>query len=158
MQKIAEKLTNHKINVKALPEIRWKRQGEIRKREYSMYFSSGIKQGMYGTSFILNKKTTKAIIQFEPINDRMCKIRLQGKFFKITIINVHAPTEETDDENVESLYDMLQVCDKVAKHDLLVTLGDFNAKIGQEESIRKSLETQPTPNNKSKRRESMPTS
>ena len=63
-------------------------------------------------------------------------IRLQGKFSKITIINVYAPTEDTEEESVDMFYNTLQqMCDKVSKHDLLIVLGDFNAKIGQFEKV-----------------------
>lgn len=39
MQEIAEKFIEHKIDVTALQEIRWKGHGEIRKKYYSMYYS-----------------------------------------------------------------------------------------------------------------------
>lgn len=56
------------------------------------------------------------------------------KCSKITMTNVYAPTEEAEDESVESFYDTLhRECERVPKHDLLVILGDFNARIGREE-------------------------
>ena len=65
------------------------------------------------------------------IRDRMCMIRLHGKFSKI--INVYTLTEES----MDMFYDTLQqMCDKLSKHDLIV-LGDFNAKIEQQEQFEK---------------------
>jgi hypothetical protein len=35
-------------------------------------------------------------------------LRIKGKFFNYTIINVHAPTEVSAEEEKESFYDLLQ--------------------------------------------------
>ena len=45
---------------------------------------------------------------FEPINERICKLCLKGKYHNITIINIHAPTEEKDEETKEHFYAELQ--------------------------------------------------
>ena len=88
--------------------------------------------------FILSKRARQAMIHFEPVNDQMFMICLQGKFSKIIIINVYAPNEDTEEESVDMFYDTLQqMYDKVSKHNLLIVLGDFNAKIGQEEHFEK---------------------
>jgi endonuclease/exonuclease/phosphatase family metal-dependent hydrolase len=69
---------------------------------------------------------------FEPINERICKLRLKGKY-NITIINIHAPTEEKDEDTKERFFaELQQIQGKVPKHDLLLILGDYNAKIGRE--------------------------
>jgi hypothetical protein len=47
---------------------------------------------------------------------------------------VYAPTEDSEDEIVDEFYETLQsVCDEVPKHDAIITLGDFNAKLGKEQ-------------------------
>ena len=52
-------------------------------------------------------------------------------------MNVYAPTEDTEDEIVDEFYETLQVvCDKITKHDAIITLGDFNAKLGKEQSCK----------------------
>ena len=75
---------------------------------------------------------------FEPINERICKIRLKGKYHNITLINIHAPTEENDDDVKEQFYaELQQVQEKVPKQDQLIILGDCNAKIGRENAYQK---------------------
>jgi hypothetical protein len=34
------------------------------------------------------------IIDFEPVNDSICKIRVKLKFYNLTVTSIHAPTEE----------------------------------------------------------------
>jgi len=43
-----------------------------------------------------------SIIDFEPINSRMCKVRIKGKFYNTTVVNICAPTESANEEQKES--------------------------------------------------------
>ena len=64
----------------------------------------------------------------------MCKLRLKGKFHNLTIINIHAPKEDKEEEIKEQFYEELQrIQDRVPKHDITIIMGDMNAKLGKEE-------------------------
>uniref|UniRef100_A0A2C9LI22 Endonuclease/exonuclease/phosphatase domain-containing protein n=1 Tax=Biomphalaria glabrata TaxID=6526 RepID=A0A2C9LI22_BIOGL len=77
------------------------------------------------------------VIGFKPVSDRLCSLRLKGKFFNISFINIHAPTEDADDSTKEAFYDELErIYDEAPKHDIKIVLGDFNAKIGKEPVFR----------------------
>lgn len=86
------------MDITALQEIRWKGSGEIQKHSYLLYYSGGSRQGMHGTGFILNKRSRRAVIHFEPINNWICKICYKGKFSNITILSVYAPIEDAEGE------------------------------------------------------------
>jgi len=139
MQEVAEQILQTDLQVVALQEIRWKGKSQIKKDKYNLYYSCKEDQtGYLGTGFIVKKEITKNVMGFEPINERICKIRLKGKYHNITLINIHAPTEEKDDNVKEQFYaELQQVQEKVPKHDLLVILGDCNAKIGREKAYQK---------------------
>ena len=81
---------------------------------------------------------TQGVLGFETINERMCKLRIKGKFYNMTIISVYAPTEDQNKRNVEDkerFYNKSSdVCDKTPRNDALVLLRDFNAKTGKEHS------------------------
>jgi endonuclease/exonuclease/phosphatase family metal-dependent hydrolase len=92
------------------------------------------------TGFLVKKETVKNIMGFEPINERISKLRLKGKYHNITIINIHAPMEEKDEETKERFYaELQQIQEKVPKHDLVITLGDYNAEIGRERASKKVI-------------------
>jgi hypothetical protein len=77
---------------------------------------------------------------FEPRNERISKLRLKGKYHNITIINIHKPTEEKDEETKERFCaELQQIREKVPKHDIVITLGDYNAKIGRERAYQKVI-------------------
>jgi hypothetical protein len=83
--------------------------------------------------FIIKRSLQRSIIDFEPISLRLCRIRIKGKFYNTKIINVYAPTENSKEEQKEQFYeDISRCCDQILKHDALLILGDFNAKIRKE--------------------------
>ena len=49
-----------------------------------------------------------AILGYNLKNDRMISVRFQGKKFNITIIQVYAPTSNTEEAEVERFYEDLQ--------------------------------------------------
>jgi hypothetical protein len=66
----------------------------------------------------------------------MLYITLQGHWCDI-VLNVHAPTEDKDDDIKDSLYKELeQVSDQLPRYHMKIFVGDFNAKIGREEIFK----------------------
>jgi len=80
-------------------------------------------------------------MNFEPINERMWKLRIKRKFYNMTIISICATTEDENKRNaedVEQFYNKLSdVCNKTPRNDALILLGDFNAKIRKEYSNKR---------------------
>ena len=64
-------------------------------------------------------------------------VRLQGKPFNITVIQVYAPTSNTEEAEVEQYYEDLQdLLELTPKKDVLLIIGDWNAKVGSQETPR----------------------
>jgi hypothetical protein len=133
MAEIANELLQYDLDITALQEIRWKGYGRIKKQKYILLYSGAEKQGEQGVGFVIKRSLENSIIGFEPINSRLCKVRIKGIFFNITMVNAYAPTENATEEQKEQFYeDLNRCCDQIPKHDALLILGDFNAKIGKE--------------------------
>ena len=65
-------------------------------------------------------------------NDLCC---LQGKPFNITVIQVYAPTSNAEETEVEQFYEDLQDLGELTpKKDVLFLIGDWNAKVGSQET------------------------
>ena len=67
----------------------------------------------------------------------MIFVRLQGKPFNITVIQVYAPTSNAEETKVDWFYEDLQDLLQLApKKDVLFIIGDWNAKVGSQETPR----------------------
>ena len=64
----------------------------------------------------------------------MISVRFQGKPFNITVIQLYAPTSNAEVEwFYEDLQDLLKL---IPKKDILFIIGDWNAKVGSQETPR----------------------
>ena len=65
----------------------------------------------------------------------MISVRFQGKPFNITVIQAYAPTSNTKEAEGEWFYEDLQdLLELTPKKDVLYTIGDWNAKVGSQET------------------------
>ena len=65
----------------------------------------------------------------------MISVRFQGKPFNITLIQVYAPTGNTEEAEVEQFYEDLQdLLELTPPKDVLFIIGDWNAKVGSQET------------------------
>ena len=67
--------------------------------------------------------------------DRMISVHFQGKAFNITVIHVYSPTSNAEEAEVEWFYEDLQnLLERKHKKDVLFIIGDWNAKVGSQET------------------------
>ena len=65
----------------------------------------------------------------------MISVHFQGKSFNITVIQVYVPTSNAEEAEVEWFYEDLQnLLELTPKKDILFIIGDWNAKVGNEET------------------------
>ena len=67
-------------------------------------------------------------------NNRMISVRFEGKPFNITVIQGYAPTRNAEEAEVERFYADLQYLELTLKKDVLFIIGDWNAKVGSQET------------------------
>ena len=65
----------------------------------------------------------------------MISVRLQGKPFNIMVIQAYAPNSNGEEAEVEQFYEDLQdLLGLTPKKDVLFIIGDWNAKVGSQET------------------------
>ena len=66
----------------------------------------------------------------------MIFVRFQGKPFNITVIQAYAQTSNAEEAEVEQFYEDVQdLLELTPKGDVLFIIGDWNAKVGNQETL-----------------------
>ena len=107
--------------------------GEFNSDDHYIYYCGQESLRRNGVALIVNKRVRNAVLGCSLKNDRMISVRLQGNPFNITGIQVYAPTSNAEEAEVEWFYeeDLLEL---TPKKDVLFIIGDWNAKVGSQET------------------------
>ena len=84
---------------------------------------------------MVNKRVQNAVLRCNLKNERMISVCFQGKPFNITVIQAYAPTSNAEEAEAEWFYEDLQdLLELTPKTDVLFIIGDWNAKVGSQET------------------------
>ena len=84
---------------------------------------------------MVNKRVQNAALGCNLKNDRMISVCFQGKLFSITVIQVCGQTSNAEEAEVEWFYkDLQDLLELTHKKDVLFIIGDWNAKVGSQET------------------------
>ena len=84
---------------------------------------------------MVNKRVQNAVLGCNLKNNRMISVPHQGKPFSIKVIQVYAPISNAEEAEVERFYEDLQgLLELTPKNDVLFIIGDWNVKVGSQET------------------------
>ena len=84
---------------------------------------------------MVNKRVQNAVLGCNLKNDRVISVCFQGKPFNIPVIQVYAPTSNTEEAEVEWFYEDLQdLLELTHTKNVLFIIGDWNAKVESQET------------------------
>ena len=109
--------------------------GEFNSDDHYIYYCGQESLRKNGEAIIGNKRVRNAVLGYNLKNDRMISVHFQGKPFNKTVIQVYAPTSNTEEVEVEWFYEDLQdLLELTRPKDVLFIIGDWNAKVGSQET------------------------
>ena len=82
--------------------------GKFNSDDHYVYYCGQESLRRNGVALIVNKRVWNAVLGFSLKNDRMILVHFQGKAFSITVIQVYAPTTDTEETEVGQFYKDLQ--------------------------------------------------
>ena len=105
---------------------------------YQLVTSSASKNSqnstVHGNGVLLSPKASSNLLSLEPISPRIMVLELDGNP-KTTVVCVYSPCNNSPIEEIDDFYTTLRTTiEQVPPHNFLVLAGDFNAKLGPEES------------------------
>ena len=128
-------LRKYKIAIAAIQETRWTKltPRAFVSSKYNIYTSSQTNKHEFGTAFFVDSNFNHLVKNFTPINERLCILRIKGRFFNYSLINIHAPTNDSEEEAKDQFYEQLErAYSACPKNDVKLVMGDANAKVGRE--------------------------
>ena len=85
LRHLVNEVGKYKFDIVTLQET--KQSGyEVMEVGDCVFLNSGGEKERLGTGFLINRELKELIVDFQPISERICLIRLRGKYQKITII------------------------------------------------------------------------
>ena len=123
------------VDILGISELKWTGVGEFNSDDHYIYYYGQESLRRNGVASMVNKRVRNAVLGCTLKNDRMISVRLQGKPFNITVIQAYAPTSNAEKAEVEQCYEDLQdLLEVTPKRDVLFIIGDWNAKVGSQET------------------------
>ena len=123
------------IDILGISELKWTGMGEFNSDDHYIYYCGQESLKGTGVAIIVNKRVWSTVLGYNRQNDRLIPVRFQGKPFNITIIQVYAPTSNTEEAEVEQFYEDLQdLLELTPQKDVLFIIGDWNEKVGSQET------------------------
>ena len=123
------------VDILGISELKWTGMGELNSDDHYIYYCGQESLRRNGVAIMVNKRVWNAVLGCNLKNDRTISVRFQGKPFSITVIQVYAPTSNAEEAEVERFYEDLQDLLKlIPKKDVLSIIGDWNAKVGSQET------------------------
>ena len=96
------------IDILGISKLKWTGMGECNSDDHDIYYCGQESLRRNGVAIMVNKRVQNAVLGCNLKNDRMISVRFQGKQFNITVIQVYAPTSNTEEAEVERFYEDLQ--------------------------------------------------
>jgi exonuclease III len=89
----------------------------------------------------VDAKWTSRVIGWTPVSERLCVMRVRGKFFNTSIINAYAPHNDRPEKEKDAFYSLLEKTYKEClRHDVRIVIGDLNAQVEGKKPSSQQLE------------------
>ena len=122
-------------DILGISKLKWTGMGEFNSDDHYIYYYGQEHLRRNGVAIMVNKRVRNAVLGCNQKNDRMISVHLQGKPFNITVIQVYGPTSNAEEAEVGQFYEDLQdLLELTPKKDVLFNIGDWNAKVGKQET------------------------
>ena len=113
-------------------EMKWTGMGHIKSDNHEVYYCGQDAQRRHGVAFICTDEIRIRVMGFNPVSDIIATIRLT---VNMTLLQAYAPTFTAEEEEMEEFYEKVQhVVGEIPRGDVLYVIGDWNVKVGQEET------------------------
>ena len=108
LEVVKQDMARVNTNILGISELKWTGMGEINSDDHYIYYWGQESLRRNGVTIMVNKRVQNPVLGYNLKNDRMILVSFQGKQYNITVIQVYAPTSNTEEAEVERFYEGLQ--------------------------------------------------
>ena len=135
LEVVKQEMARVNIDILGISELKWTGMGEFNSDDHFIYYCGQESLRRNGVAIVVKKRVKNAVLGCSLRNNRMISVHFQGKPFNITVIQAYAPTSNAEEAEVERFYEDLQdLLELTPPKDVLFIIGDWNAKVGSQET------------------------
>ena len=108
LEVVKQEMTRMIIDILEISELKWTRMGTFNSDDRYIYYYVQESLRRNGVALMVNKRVRNAVLGCNLKNDRMISVRFQGKPFNSTVIQIHAPTTNAKEAEVEWFFEDLE--------------------------------------------------
>ena len=108
LEVVKQEMARVNVDILGISELKWTGMGEFNSDDHNIYYCGQESLRRNGVAITVNKRVQNAVLGCNLKNDRMTSVHFQGEPFNITVIQVYAPTSNTEEAEVEQFYEDLQ--------------------------------------------------
>lgn len=137
LKQLATEAERYRVDILGVSEVRWNEFGEMRTLSGQTFLYSGKPNEddphQEGVGLLLSRRVVSGLLDWRPISSRIIIARFKGKIRNVSVVQCYAPTEEAEADKKAKFYSELQTTmQAINKRDIVIVMGDFNAKVGAE--------------------------
>ena len=137
LEVVKQEMARVNIDILGISKLKWTGMGEFNSDDHYIYYCGQESLRRNGVALVVNERVQNAVLGCNLKNDRLISVHFQGKPFNITVFQVYAPTSNAEETEVEQFYEDLQdLLELTPKKDVLFIIGDWDAKVGSQETPR----------------------
>ena len=107
LEVVKQEMARVNVDILGISELKWTGMCEFNSGDHYIYYCGQESHRRNGVAIMVNRRVRNKVLGCNLKNDRMISVRLQGKPFNITVIQVYAPTSNAEEAEVEWFYEDL---------------------------------------------------
>jgi len=119
------------LDILGLSEVRWREEGDFVSEGVRVIYTGG-EESKNGVAILLGERVAKCVDKVERQGDRMIVVTVRAHPVNIVIMQVYMPTTTHEEEEVDSIYEMIEEkLENTKGNDYVIVMGDWNASVGE---------------------------
>ena len=135
LEGVKQEMARVNIDILGISELKWTGICEFNSDDHYIYYCGQESLRRNGVAIMINKRVRNTVLRCSLTNGSLLSVHFGGNPFNIMVIQVYAPTSNAEEAEVVRFYEDLQdLLEPTLKKDVLFIIGDWNAKVGSQET------------------------